>query len=44
MFADSVSGRANLAVFTGCIYIDGGNSTFDFQADGLFSGESSLTE
>jgi hypothetical protein len=36
LFADAVSGRANLAVVTGCIFIDGGNSTFDFQSNGLF--------
>lgn len=35
-FADSVSGRANLAVLTSCILINGGNSTFDFQPTGLF--------
>jgi Flp pilus assembly protein TadG len=36
MFGDSVSGTANLAVLTGCIYIDGADSTFDFQPAGLF--------
>jgi hypothetical protein len=36
MFADSVSGTANLAVLTGCIFIDGSNSTFDFKPGGLF--------
>jgi hypothetical protein len=44
MFADSVSGRANLAVFSGCIYIDGGNSTFDYQSSGLFGVGSALGE
>ena len=44
VFADSVSGRANLAIFTGCIYIDGGDSTFDFKADGLFGTGSSIDE
>ena len=36
LFADSVGGRANLAVMTSCILIDGGTSTFDFQMQGLF--------
>jgi Tfp pilus assembly protein PilX len=35
-FVDAVSGRANLAVLTSCIFIDGGTSTFDFNPDGLF--------
>ena len=37
-FADAVSGTANLAVLTSCILIDGGNSTFAFQPQGLFGG------
>ncbi len=44
MFADSVSGRANLAVFTGCIYVDGGTSTFDYKASGLFGVGKALAE
>jgi hypothetical protein len=36
MFGETVSGKANLAVMTSCISIDGGNSTFDYKADGLF--------
>jgi len=36
--ADSVSGKANLAVLTSCILVDGGNSTFDFKPAGLFGG------
>ncbi len=43
-FGDSVSGTANLAVFTGCIFIDGGNSTFNFQASGLFGVGAGLVE
>lgn len=35
-FADVVSGIANLAVLTSCIYIDGVNSTYDYQSSGLF--------
>jgi hypothetical protein len=44
MFADSVSGRANLAVFSGCIYVNGGNSTFDYKASGLFGVGNTLAE
>jgi hypothetical protein len=44
LFADSVSGTANLAVITGCIFIDGGNSTFDYQSSGLFGIGTELTE
>jgi hypothetical protein len=36
MFGDSVGGTANLAVFTGCIFISAGNATFNFQPSGLF--------
>ena len=36
LFGDVVSGRANLAVMTSCMTIDGGNSTFDYKPDGLF--------
>jgi hypothetical protein len=36
LFVDLVSGTANLAVMTGCIYIDGATSTFDFQSTGLY--------
>jgi Flp pilus assembly protein TadG len=43
-FADSVSGTANLAVLTGCIFIDAGNSTFDFHGSGLFGIGSGLSE
>jgi Tfp pilus assembly protein PilX len=35
-FVDELSGRANLAVLTSCILIDGGDSTFDFNPSGLF--------
>lgn len=35
-FGDAVSGTANLAVLTDCIYIDGATSTFNFQSSGLF--------
>ena len=44
LFGDAVSGTANLAIITGCIHIDGANSTFDFKAGGLFGTGSSLTE
>jgi hypothetical protein len=36
IFADAVSGTANLAVLTSCMLIDGGNSTFAFNPGGLF--------
>ena len=36
LFADAVSGTATLAVITGCIYIDGSTSTFDFSPDQLY--------
>jgi hypothetical protein len=36
MFADRVSGTANLAVLSSCILIDGGDSTFNFQQSGLY--------
>jgi hypothetical protein len=32
-FGDSMSGTANLAVVTSCIYINGANSTFNFHPD-----------
>jgi hypothetical protein len=44
LFADSVSGTANLAVFAGCIYIDGGDSMFEYQASGLFGIGQALAE
>ena len=31
-----VSGKRNIALMVACIVIDGGNSTFDFQGNGLF--------
>jgi Tfp pilus assembly protein PilX len=36
VFADEVSGTANLAVLTSCIVINGSNSTFAFDPAGLF--------
>jgi hypothetical protein len=33
-FGDSVSGTANLAVITGCIFINGATSTFNFNTSG----------
>ena len=36
LVSDYVGGKANLAVITGCILIDGGDATFDFQLSGLF--------
>jgi hypothetical protein len=36
LFTDKVSGTAKLAVMTGCIYIDGSTSTFDFDAANLY--------
>ena len=36
LFVDAVSGTANLAVMTGCIYIDGSTSTFNFDTSGLY--------
>jgi hypothetical protein len=44
LFGDSVSGTANLAVFTGCIRIEGATSTFAFQSGGLFGTGSALSE
>jgi hypothetical protein len=44
VFADSLSGTANLAVLAGCIYIDGGDSTFGFKASGLFGIGPALAE
>jgi hypothetical protein len=44
LFADSVSGTANLAVFAGCIYVDGGDSTFEFKPSGLFGTAPALAE
>jgi Tfp pilus assembly protein PilX len=35
-FVDALSGKANLAVLTSCILINGANSTFDFNPTGLF--------
>jgi hypothetical protein len=34
LFADSLSGTAELAVIAGCIFIDGADSTFNFSASG----------
>ncbi len=39
IFADAVSGTANLAILTGCLAINGADSTFAFQTDGLYSSE-----
>jgi hypothetical protein len=36
LFADSMSGTANLAVLTGCVFINGADSTFNFNPYGLF--------
>ena len=36
LFTDKVSGTSNLAVMTGCIYIDGSTSTFKFDTSGLY--------
>jgi hypothetical protein len=44
LFADYVSGRANLAVLTGCIFISGATSIFDFQSGGLFGLGPGLSE
>ena len=44
LFGDSVSGKANLAIWAGCIYMDGGDSTFDFQDKELFGVGSALSE
>ena len=44
LFGDEMSGTAELAVITGCIYIDGANSTFNFNAaTGLFGITTGLT-
>ncbi|HEX4520548.1 MAG TPA: pilus assembly protein TadG-related protein [Gaiellaceae bacterium] len=34
LFGDDVSGTANLAIITGCIFINGADSTFNFQPTG----------
>jgi hypothetical protein len=36
LFSDSVSGTASIAVMTGCIFINGADSTFSFQPTLLF--------
>jgi len=36
LFVVQTSGKANLAVMSSCIIIDGGNATFDFRDAGLF--------
>jgi hypothetical protein len=36
LFSDSLSGTANLAVLTGCVFINGADSTFNFNPYGLF--------
>jgi hypothetical protein len=44
LFTDHVSGTANLAVITGCIFIDGATSTFDFNSKDLFGFGATLGE
>jgi hypothetical protein len=44
LFGDAVSGSANLAVITGCIFVDGADSTFDFNGSGLFGFGTALAE
>jgi hypothetical protein len=44
LFADEISGTANLAVLTGCILINGATSTFDFKPSGLFGVGATLGE
>ena len=39
-----MSGTANLAVITGCIFIDGAHSTFNFASNGLFGVGTGLGE
>src|SRR5262249_23141511 len=36
LFTDKVSGTSTLAVMTGCIYIDGSTSTFNFDSSKLY--------
>jgi hypothetical protein len=36
LFTDEVSGTANIAVITGCIFINGATSTFEFKPSELF--------
>jgi hypothetical protein len=36
LFSDSMDGEANLAVITGCLFIDGGDTIFHFVPNGLF--------
>ncbi len=45
LFGDAMSGTANLAVITGCIFINGADSTFNFNTSpgSLFSATSGLT-
>ena len=44
LFADQISGTANLAVITGCIFIDGATSTFEFNPSELFGVSGGLGE
>lgn len=41
---EEIRGTSNLAVITGCIRIQGGDNTFDFQTAGLFGLAPALTE
>ena len=36
LFTDKVSGTSKLAIMTGCIYVDGSTSTFNFDRTGLY--------
>jgi hypothetical protein len=42
IFADAVSGTANLAILTGCLAITAATSTFAFDTSGLYSSELQL--
>jgi hypothetical protein len=42
LFADSVSGSADLAIMTGCLFINGADSTFTFQPE-LHAGAGSVS-
>ncbi|MEI7761386.1 MAG: pilus assembly protein TadG-related protein [Thermoleophilia bacterium] len=41
---EEIRGTSNLAVITGCIRVEGGNVTSDFQSGGLFGLSTALTE
>lgn len=41
---EEIRGTSNLAVIAGCIRIQGGDNTFDFQSQGLFGVNASLSE